>query len=126
VYQGALTSHGITLGAPAIIVQTPPLPAGKYLVIASAAANIAAGDNVVCATVPNSRGYTTNDGTFGVAGNSGSSSVYGSATITDTWKVTTAGDVIDLVCNDTNPGNGTATSASITALALTGVTKVTS
>jgi hypothetical protein len=129
VYQGTLTSHNVVLGpqsAPTVVAHTPPLPAGTYLVTATVAAVIAGNDQIVCATAPASLG-AQNDGVFGTAGNGSPGGIYGTATITDTWSVRTAGDTINLGCNAFNFGKGTYTgSASITALAVKNVTKASS
>ena len=130
VYQGTLTSQNVVLGPqsdPTVVVQTPPLPAGTYLVTATVPAVISGNDQIVCATVPASLGISTNDGVFGTAGNGSPGGIYGTASITDTWRVMTTGDRIDLVCNSFNYGQGTSTgSDSITALATKGITRTNS
>ncbi len=130
VYQGTLTSQNVVLGPqsdPTVVVQTPPLPAGTYLVTATVPAVISGNDQIVCATVPASLGISTNDGVFGTAGNGSPGAIYGTASITDTWRVMTTGDRIDLVCNSFNYGQGTYTgSDSITALATKGITRTNS
>ncbi len=129
VYQGTLTGRNVVLGPqsdPTVVARTPPLPAGRYLVTATVAAVISGNDQIVCATAPASLGQQ-NDGIFGTAGNGSPGGIYGTATITDTWTVTAGGDTINVGCNAFNYGKGTYTgSASITALAVKGVTKTSS
>jgi hypothetical protein len=80
---------------------TRRLPAGTYLVTAIVGAVIASHDQIVCAA------YTGgNDGVFGSAGNPGTGFIYGTATMTDTVKVT-AGQQITVGCNSFNYGQGT-------------------
>jgi hypothetical protein len=124
-YQGKLTCcKNLVLGPqsnPTVLVQTPPLPVGKYLVNAIAGAVIADHDQIVCAVGPSNQ-PGTNDGIFGSAGNGAGTMgdgglVYGTAPIADSWQITTAGTSLDLVCNSFNYGLGTyVSSASITAL----------
>jgi hypothetical protein len=118
-YQGKLTRI-LVLGpqwSPTVVVKTPPLPAGTYLVNATAGAVIASNDQIVCAVGP-STAPRTNDGIFGTAGNASSGGfIYGTAPIADSWQITTGGTSLDLVCNSFNYGKGTYVgSASITAL----------
>jgi len=106
MYQGKIVNQHIVLGPqsnPTLLVKTPRLPAGAYLVTAIAGAVIASHDQIVCAAsnVPGG-----NDGVFGTAGNPGTGSIYGTATMTDTIKVT-AGQRISLCCNSFNYGLGT-------------------
>jgi len=104
VYQGKIVNQDIVLGpqsSPTLLTQTPKLPAGTYLVTAIVGATIAAHDQIVCAAFP-----VSNDGVFGTAGNPGTGSIFGTATVTDTVHVT-AGQRIQLVCNSFNFGLGT-------------------
>jgi hypothetical protein len=120
-YVGKLTCcPTLVLGpqsSPTVVVQTPPLPAGNYLVSAFAGGVIASNDQIVCAIGP-SNAPTSNDGIFGTAGNDGTSGfIYGSAPIVDSWTITTAGTSLDLVCNSFNYGKGTyVAGAAISAL----------
>lgn len=112
-------NRNLTLGG-TLIATTPPLPAGTYLVHATANAIIGPNDgHVVCATAPTSIGG--NDGIFGYAGNGaldsgfGPNGVYGNATIVDTWTITTPGDTIYLYCWVGNFGQGTYVSQGLIA-----------
>jgi hypothetical protein len=121
VYETKLACcQSIVIGSqssPTLIAQSPTLATGKYLVHATVGVDLGANDNVVCATTPDSLGQGNNDGIFGGVGNGASSSpVYGSDVIVDTWKITTAGDKLDLVCNVTNPGAGTTASEAVLEL----------
>lgn len=120
-YQGKLTCcKHLVLGPqwrPTVVVRTPPLPAGKYMVNAIAGAVIAGNDQIVCAVVPSNMLPPGNDGIFGTAGNGSPGPIYGTAPIADTWEVTTAGTSLVLTCNSFNYGKGTYIgAASITAL----------
>ena len=64
-------------------------------------ATIASHDQIVCSAFP-----VSTDGVFGTAGNPGTGSIFGTATMTDTVHVT-AGQRIQLVCNSFNFGLGT-------------------
>jgi hypothetical protein len=104
VYQGKIVGQNIVLGpqsSPTLLTQTPPLPNGTYLVTAIVGATIASHDQIVCAAYPGG-----NDGVFGTAGNPGTGSIYGTATMTDTVHVT-AGQRIQLSCNSFHSGLGT-------------------
>ena len=106
VYQGKITGQNIVLGpqsSPTLLTQTRQLPAGTYLVTAIVGATIASHDQIVCATSNVPRG---NDGVFGSAGNPGTGSIYGTATMTDTL-VVTAGQRISVTCNSFHYGLGT-------------------
>jgi hypothetical protein len=103
-----------------LLVTTPPLQVGTYLVHATANAVIGPNDgHVVCATAPTSVGG--NDGIFGYAGNAvpdsgyGPNGVYGNAVIIDTWTITTQGDTIYLYCWVGNSGAGTYVSQALIA-----------
>jgi hypothetical protein len=126
-YQGALRNATLTLGAqahPTLVVSTPRLPAGNYLVTYSVSAVMGptrgGAENVVCGATPTAAPH--NDGLFGVAGNGsqtsgdGPSGVYGSAAQTDIIRIATRTRV-RVWCNS---GTGTAgtyvSGASITAL----------
>lgn len=122
-YQGKLPCcQNLVLGpqsTPTVVVQTPPLPAGKYLVNAIVNASIASNDQIVCAIGPSTQ-PGSNDGIFGTAGNDGTGTlglVYGTAAIADAFQITTSGTTLVLSCNAFNFGKGTyASAASITAL----------
>jgi hypothetical protein len=106
VYQGKRTGLDVVLGPqsnPTHLAETPKLPAGTYEVTTITGAIIASHDQIVCAVgnVPDG-----NDGVFGTAGNPGTGFIYGTATITDTVKVS-SGQRIYLTCNSFNYGNGT-------------------
>jgi len=104
---------------PTLIVQTPPLPAGNYLVNAMAGAGIAPNDQITC-SIALSTSPTSNDGIFGSAGNDGTGTLgltSGTATIVDAVVVSTAGTSLELNCSSFHPGNGTYVSeGSLTAL----------
>jgi hypothetical protein len=105
IYQAKTVNQHLILGpqsAPTTLARTAPLSAGTYLVTAAVAAVISSHDQIVCAAFPGGG----NDGVFGTAGNPGTGSVYGTATITDTVTVT-AGQSIPVVCNSFNYGLGT-------------------
>src|SRR5262249_12254770 len=104
VYQGKIVNQHIVLGPQSnstLLTETPKLPAGTYLVMATVGAVIASHDQIVCAAFP-----VGNDGVFGTAGNPGTGSIYGTATMTDTMHVT-AGQRIKVTCNSFNFGLGT-------------------
>ena len=129
VYQGTLTSHNVcsarNLTLPSWHTYSA-LAGREYPVTATVAGGHLGNDQIVCATAPASLG-DQNDGIFGTAGNGSPGGIYGTATITDTWIIKKAGDTIDLGCNAFNFGKGTYTgSASITALAVQGLTKTSS
>jgi hypothetical protein len=113
VYQGKIVNQSIVLGPqsnPTLLTQTPPLPAGTYLVTAHVGATIASQDQIVCAVSNVPHG---NDGVFGTAGNPGSAAfVYGSAAMTDTLHAT-AGQRISVTCNSFNYGLGTGVSNAV-------------
>ena len=122
VYETKLTCcQHIVVGPqrdPTLIIHSPALPAGTYLVHATVGLVMGPNDNVVCATSPSSLPLGTNDGIFGSAGNgsatsgTGTSGVYGVAVIVDTWNVT-ANDSIEIVCNVGHPGTGTYVSQAV-------------
>jgi hypothetical protein len=106
VYQGKIVNQHIILGPQSnatLLVRTPALPAGTYLVTAIVGAIIASHDQIVCAAlnVPNH-----NQGVFGTAGNPGTGGIYGTATITDTIHAS-AGQHISVTCNSFSFGKGT-------------------
>jgi hypothetical protein len=106
LYQGKRTGLHVVLGPqsnPTHLAETPKLPAGSYEVTTITGAVIASQDQIVCAVgnVPDG-----NDGVFGTAGNPGTGFIYGTATITDTVRVS-AGQRIYLTCNSFNYGKGT-------------------
>jgi hypothetical protein len=106
VYQGKIATRDIVLGpqsSPTLLTRTPRLPAGTYLVTAIVGAVIASHDQIVCAAsnVPGG-----NDGVFGTAGNPGTGSIFGTATMTDTIHVT-AGQRLSVSCNSFHFGLGT-------------------
>ena len=106
VYQGKFVNQHIVLGpqyAPTLLVRTPALPAGTYLVTATVGAVIASHDQIVCAVSNVPHG---NDGVFGTAGNPGTGGIYGTAAMTDTVTAS-AGQHISITCNSFNYGNGT-------------------
>jgi hypothetical protein len=106
VYQGKITGVDIVLGPqsdPTLLVRTPPLPAGRYLVTYAVSAVIASHDQIVCAA---SNVPAGNDGVFGTAGNPGTGGIYGTAASTDTITVR-AGQRISVTCNAFNYGKGT-------------------
>ena len=106
VYQGKITGKDIVLGPqsdPSLLVRTAVLPAGTYLVTYSVGAIIASHDQIVCAA---SNVVPGNDGLFGTAGNPGTGFIYGTATETDTIKVS-AGQRVSVGCNSFNSGKGT-------------------
>lgn len=127
VYQGKLTCcQHLALGSvsrPTLVVQTPLLPAGKYLVSAIANAVIADKDQVVCALAPSNQ-PGTNDGIVGTAGNGAGTMgdggmIDGTATIADVWQIIMPETSLQLICNtvSTDFSLGTYVSAaSITAL----------
>jgi hypothetical protein len=107
LYQGKRVGLHVVLGPqsnPTHLAQTPELPAGTYEVTAITGAIIAAQDQIVCAVGNSEAG--SNDGVYGTAGNPGTGFIYGTATITDTVKVS-AGGRIYLTCNSFNYGLGT-------------------
>jgi hypothetical protein len=103
-----------------LIATSPSLPVGKYLMQATVAVVMGPNDNVACATAPSSIGG--NDGIFGSAGNGatesgqGANGVAGSATIVDTWNITTPGDTVYLYCWVGHYGMGTYASQGVIAL----------
>lgn len=108
VYAAKFVNQHVVLGpqsSATTLLQTKALPAGLYMITATVAAVIYPHDQIVCAVsnVPN-----TNDGVFGTAGNpaDGTSGIYGTATMTDTIRVT-AGQRLWLGCNSFNYGKGT-------------------
>jgi hypothetical protein len=108
VYQGKVVNQNTVLGpqsSPTTLTSTAVLPAGTYLVTAIVGAVISPQDQIVCA-VSNVRGR--NDGVFGTAGNpaAGTAGIYGTATMTDTVRVST-GQRLWLGCNSFNFGKGT-------------------
>ena len=106
VYQGKIVDRHIVLGpqsAPTLLVRTPTLPAGTYLVTATVGAVISSHDQIVCAV---SNVLDGNDGVFGTAGNPGTGGIYGTAAIADTITVR-AGQHLSLGCNSFNYGKGT-------------------
>jgi hypothetical protein len=123
VYQGKVTGRSIALsGSPAAVVATPALPAGSYLVDYAVGTSLGAGAGVACAAGITAGG-PSNDGLFGGSGNgSATSGVYGTATMTDTVTVATAGSTISVWCTDA-AADSHATLASITALKVSSVTQ---
>lgn len=112
VYQGKITGKDIVLGPqsdPSLLVRTALLPAGTYLVTYSVGAVIASHDQIVCAA---SNVVPGNDGLFGTAGNPGTGFIYGTATETDTIKVS-AGQRVSVGCNSFNYGKGTWVGAAV-------------
>jgi hypothetical protein len=115
VYQGDIKNQTIVLGSqsgPTHIVDTPPLPAGTYLVSYSVGFVLGPADNAVCAAGLKSA-HGSNDGVFGVGGNGASESgtgaggVYGNGVALDTITVTTSGDQISVDCNSGQGDKGT-------------------
>jgi hypothetical protein len=109
VYQGDIKNQSIVLGPqskPTHIVDTPPLPAGTYLVSYSVGFVIGRLDNAVCAATPASS--PGNDGVFGVAGNgatesgTGAAGIYGNGVAFDTIRITHPNDRISIFCNSAN------------------------
>jgi hypothetical protein len=115
VYQGDIKNQSLVLGArsdPTHIVDTPPLPAGTYLVSYSVGFVLGPADNAVCAAGLKSE-PGSNDGVFGVGGNGASESgngaggVYGNGVALDAITVTTNGDQISVFCNSGQSDKGT-------------------
>ncbi len=115
VYQGDIKNQAMVLGSqsnPTHIVDTPPLPAGTYLVSYSVGFVLGPADNAVCAAGLKSA-PGSNDGVFGVGGNGASESgtgaggVYGNGVALDTITVTTSGDQISVDCNSGQGNKGT-------------------
>lgn len=109
VHEGKIIDQRTVLGpqyAPTTLVSTKPLPAGNYLVTAIVGLVISPHDQVVCAVSTVSTGG--NDGVFGTAGNpaDGTAGIYGTATMTDTIKVTYR-QKLYVTCNSFNYGKGT-------------------
>ncbi|UQX87629.1 hypothetical protein M6D93_15155 [Jatrophihabitans telluris] len=119
VYQAMAVNQKTVLGpqyAPTTLAATAALPAGLYLVTSVAGAVIASHDQIVC-----SASGSGNDGVFGTAGNPGTGSIYGTATMTDAIRVQ-AGQTIKLVCNSFTFGLGTyVTTAVIEAIPVAAV-----
>jgi hypothetical protein len=122
-----LFDKGVVLGPqsnPTLVVQTPALPAGNYLVNATVSAVIASHDQIVCSVSPSAGGG--GNYVFGTAGNGSGTAgdgigIYGTAPIADVVTVKTAGATLQVMCNSFNVGkggvSGTAVStAQITAL----------
>ena len=85
---------------PTLVVQTPALPAGSYLVNATVSAVIANHDMIVCYVSPSAGGG--GNYVFGTAGNGAGTkgdggAIYGTAPIADVVTVKTAGTHIERI-----------------------------
>lgn len=112
VYQGKVVATDILIGPaahPTLLVETPKLPAGTYLITSYASAIIGSHDEIVCAA---SNLPHENDGVFGSASNPGSGFFYGTASTTDTIKVS-AGQKISLSCGAVHYGKDTWVGAAV-------------
>jgi hypothetical protein len=100
---------------PTLVVQTPALPAGSYLVNATVSAVIAGNDQIVCYASPSAGGG--GNYVFGTAGNGSGGAIYGTAPIADVVTVSSAGATLQVMCNSFNSRPDTvAVSAQVTAL----------
>lgn len=116
-YQAALTAGAVSFSNPAIIVQTPRLPAGNYAVLASLTVSSGGyGGGTVCWTTPDSAGINNTDHV------QAQTFLSQELTINDIWRVSKAQESIDLVCDGTA---ATANNATITAFPLANVTQTT-
>jgi hypothetical protein len=115
VYQGDIKNQTIVLGPksnPTRIVDTPPLPAGTYLVSYTVGFVFGPADNAVCAASLKSL-PASNDGVFALAGNGatesgrGPNGVYGNGVALDTITVGKTGDEISVYCNSGQADKGT-------------------
>jgi Collagen triple helix repeat (20 copies) len=113
-YQQALTGGSITFLNPTVIVKTPRLSAGQYVILASlGVSGEESGGTAVCWTTPDSAGIDNTDSVQAKA----SLWQQQELSINDIWKVTKARDSIDLVCDGT--ATAAAQNATITVFPLT-------